>query len=223
MTAHESAEPARGLRAGGLTAACLALVAGFVDAYGYLRLGVFGANMTGNTVIFAILLYRDAEHAYVPVVLILLFFAGSLLGRVVMERFDSAAGLYVEAGLLTIASFTPGYAGLDVISLAMGMQNTSLGSFAGVQANTSFLSGDYTKLGQAVADLVLRRGSEEGRRAISILLPLIASYAAGAVVSVLCARLSRALLLIVPIVVALAFAIKRKFFFTQPSRKIESE
>ena len=69
------------VRAGRLAATGLALVAGFVDAYGYLGWHVFGANMTGNTIIFAISLYENAERAYLPLMLIALFLAGAIVGR----------------------------------------------------------------------------------------------------------------------------------------------
>lgn len=188
-----------------LAAAGLAFVGGFVDAYGYLRFGAFGANMTGNTVIFAISFWRDAARAFMPAMLILLFFAGSMLGRVIVDRFNATAALYAEAALLVAAGLARSYGGLGIISFAMGMQNTSLGTFAGVQANTSFVSGDYSRLAQAVADLALRR-TDEARRAISILLPVIAAYGGGALVAVLCNRLPLQLLLVVPIVVAVAYA-----------------
>src|SRR5579871_2208376 len=171
------------LNAGRIAATALALVAGFVDAYGYLGWHVFGANMTGNTIIFAISLYENAQRAYLPLMLIVLFFAGAIIGRAIVDRFKSYIALYVEAGLLGVASFAPGYAALPIISLAMGMQNTALITFAGVAANTSFLSGDYTKLGQAIADAAVRRGTDRARKTISIIWPVIVTYACGALVS----------------------------------------
>ena len=188
----------------------LALVAGFVDAYGYLGWHVFGANMTGNTVIFAISLYQNAERAYLPLMLIVLFFAGAIFGRAIVERFTSHAALYAEAGLLSVASFAPGYAALPIISLAMGMQNTALSTFAGVAANTSFLSGDYTKLGQAIADVAVRRGTDRDRKTISIIWPLIVAYVCGALISAFSNKIPLRVLFVVPVVIALAFATHRK-------------
>ncbi len=198
------------IRAGRLAATGLALVAGFVDAYGYLGWHVFGANMTGNTIIFAISLDKNAEAAYMPLMLIVLFFAGAIFGRAILERFKSHTALYAEAGLLGVASFAPGYVALPIISLAMGMQNTALSTFAGVAANTSFLSGDYTKLGQAIADIAVRRGTDRGRQTISIIWPLIVTYACGALVSAFCNKIPLRVLFVVPVVAALAFATQRK-------------
>jgi uncharacterized membrane protein YoaK (UPF0700 family) len=191
-----------------LAAAGLAFVGGFVDAYGYLRFGAFGANMTGNTVILAISLYLDAGRAFMPAMLIVLFFAGSLMGRTIVDRFSASAALYVEGALLVAAAFAPSNAGLGIIGFAMGMQNASLGTFAGVQANTSFVSGDYSRLAQAVADLTLRR-SDEARRAISILSPLIVAYAGGALAGVLSERFALRVFFVIPIVLAVAYASSR--------------
>lgn len=206
-----SADPsADKLRAGRVAAAMLALVAGFVDAYGYLGWHVFGANMTGNTVIFAISLFSSPERARLPLTLIVLFFAGAMLGRLIMDRFSSYTGLYAEAGLLVIAAFVPREATLPVISLAMGLQNTALSTFAGVAANTSFLSGDYTKLGQVIADIAIRRGTEADRQAVAIIGPLIVAYTLGALVSASMNTIPLRLLLVVPVVAILAFATHRK-------------
>lgn len=198
------------LRAGLSAAAPLAFVAGFVDAYGYLGWKVFGANMTGNTVIFAIALYADLKEAYLPLTLVALFFIGAILGRAVTERFKSHAALYAEAGLLCAASFAPGYAPLSIISLAMGMQNTALGTFAGVAANTSFLSGDYTRLAQAIANVMIGRGRDRDRRTMSIIWPLVVAYVLGALVSAFGAKIPLRLLFVVPVVLALAIATHRK-------------
>ena len=198
------------LDAGRIAATALALVAGFVDAYAYLGWHVFGANMTGNTIIFAISLYENVERAYLPLVLITLFFAGAIVGRAIMDRFGSHTALYAEAGLLAIASFAPGYAALPIISLAMGTQNTALSTFAGVAVNTSFLSGDYTKLGQAIAGVAVRRGTDRDRKTISIIWPLIATYACGALISAFCNKIPLRVLFVVPVVIALAFVTHRK-------------
>lgn len=198
------------LRAGLSAATPLAFVAGFVDAYGYLGWKVFGANMTGNTVIFAIALYADVKRAYLPLTLIALFLVGAILGRAVMERFKSHSALYAEAGLLIAASFAPGYAALPIISLAMGMQNTALGTFAGVAANTSFLSGDYTKLAQAIGNAMIGRGRDRDRRTMSVIWPLVVSYVFGALVSAFAAEIPARLLFVVPVVLGLAVATHRK-------------
>jgi uncharacterized membrane protein YoaK (UPF0700 family) len=191
--------------AGRLAAAGLGFAAGFVDAYGYLRWHAFGANMTGNTVIFAVSLFGDPRHAVFCLTLIAAFVAGSFLGRVVADRFSPSLGLLIEA-LLLVASIFAGAYGLVVIALALGTQNTSITSFSGVAANTSFVSGDYSKLGETLAELVNSRASREDKwRTVSVLSPLLAAYALGALVAAFCTMLSYEILLVVPIVLAVAY------------------
>jgi uncharacterized membrane protein YoaK (UPF0700 family) len=200
---------AQTLLAGRIAAAGLGLVAGFVDAFGYFRWHAFGANMTGNTVIFAISLYKDAASALLPLTLILAFVAGSVLGRAIVDRAVPAAGLVTEAVLLTAAAFTPGNAALALITLAMGVQNASIGKFAGVRANTAFITGDYGNLGQAIGHLIIRGGSDDSLRTLSILSPLIAAYATGALIAAGCSALRSSVLLVVPVVLVLAYAVHR--------------
>jgi uncharacterized membrane protein YoaK (UPF0700 family) len=199
--------PAQVLIAGRIGAAALGFIAGFADAFGYIRWHAFGANMTGDTVMFALNLYREPKSALLPLGLILLFVAGSIVGRLIVDRSSPRLGLITEAILIVAAALTPGVAGLNIIALAMGIQNATIAHFAGVSANTSFLSGDYSKLGQAVADLVLGNGPRaQNRRTISILIPLVLAYAAGALAGAAAHAVPYEVLLVLPIVVALVFA-----------------
>jgi uncharacterized membrane protein YoaK (UPF0700 family) len=204
--------PAQVLVAGRIGAAALGFVAGFADAFGYMRWHAFGANMTGNTVMFALDLYRDPKSALLPLGLILLFLAGSVVGRLIVDRFSPPIGLLVEAILIVAAALTRGQDGLNIIGVAMGVQNASIAQFAGVSANTSFLTGDYSKLGQALADLLLRNGREQSRRTISILIPLVLAYASGAVAAAAAHAVPYEVLLVLPIVLALVFASSRGVF-----------
>lgn len=200
------------LVAGRIGAASLGFIAGFADAFGYMRWHAFPANMTGNTVMCAIALYRDPKSALLPFGLIVLFVAGSLVGRLIVDRFSPRLGLITEAILLVAAGLTRGEGGLNIIGLAMGVQNASIAQFAGISANTGFLTGDYSKLGQALADLVFGNGREQNRRTISILIPLVLAYAAGALAAAAAHAVPFEVLLVLPIVIALIFASSRGAF-----------
>lgn len=204
--------PAQALRAGRIGAAALAFVAGFADAFGYIRWHTFAANMTGNTVLFALDLYRDPKHAVLPLGLIALFLFGSVVGRSIVDRTSPPFGLATEALLIVAAAFTRGPSGLTIMAIAMGVQNVSIAQFAGVSANTSFLTGDYSKLGQALADFVFRNGRTQSRRTISILIPLVISYAAGALAGAAAHAVPFEVLVVLPIVFALVFASSRGAF-----------
>lgn len=204
--------PARVLVAGRIGAAALGFIAGFADAFGYIRWHTFAANMTGNTVICALDLYRDPKSALLPFGLIVLFVAGSVVGRLIVDRFSPRLGLITEAVLIVAAAFIRGPNGLNIIGLAMGVQNASIAQFAGVSANTGFLTGDYSKLGQALGDLVLRNGREQSRRTISILVPIVLAYATGALAAAAARAVPFEVLLVLPIVLALLFASLRGAF-----------
>ncbi len=198
------------LTAGRVAAACLGLVAGFADAYGYFRWHAFGANMTGNTVVFAVSLYRAPMSAILPLTLIVAFLIGSVLGRAIADRTSPAFGLLLEAALLSAAAFGGMY-GLPVIALAMGVQNASITTFGGVAANTSFLTGDYSRFGQALADLInVPAGRERGRERLAVLGPLLFAYAVGALCAAFLGAFVYDILLVVPIVLAIAYAARVK-------------
>ena len=194
---------------GGLTAGGLALVAGFVDAYGYMRWHLFGANMTGNTVIFGISLYGDPRSALFPLVLIGAFVFGSALGRLFAARTSPAIGLTSEAVLLIFAALGDGHLTLCVISLAMGIQNQSIATFSGVHANTSFVTGDYTKIGRAAVDIVTGQNRNDARLQLSVLTPIVGAYALGALFAASCKGVPHEVLLMVPIVFGIAYATHR--------------
>jgi uncharacterized membrane protein YoaK (UPF0700 family) len=154
-------------------APALALVAGFVDAVGYLTLhGLFIAHMSGNTVKFGVEAGRGNLGAAAPVgVAVLLFVAGVALGTVAAElaarrrvRAVAAAVLAIQAGL--IASFL--FYGRSVVAggqvsdhslsgfyvlaalgvLSMGIQTAALRQFGGQSINTTYVTGVLTALTQ---------------------------------------------------------------------------
>ena len=189
----------------------LAFVGGFADAVAYLHWHTFGANMTGNTVLLGIALYRDPPSALVPVIPIAAFFVGSIIARILLLRFSPAVALLVEAAVLAAADFGDGYAAqLGAIAIAMGIQNLSVSAFSGVRANTSFVTGNYNKLGQALVDLLVPAYREDAVRTLSVLAPLIAGYAAGAVAGAASeTHASRPLLMVAPLVLLIAFGVHR--------------
>jgi uncharacterized membrane protein YoaK (UPF0700 family) len=125
--------PAHARRDGRL-AAGLAMVAGFVDAYGIITYGVYLSFMSGNTTQTG---YQTAEGAFGAAALsalaILFFvggsFAGALLEQFIGRRAPRAVFGVVAAGLAAIVVFTelgPPYAGVLIatLSFAMGVMNT---------------------------------------------------------------------------------------------------
>ena len=120
----------------GRLAAALAMIAGFVDAYGMITYGVYVSFMSGNTTQTG---YQTAEGAFGPASLsalaILFFvvgsFAGTLLVQFTGRRARRAVFGVVAAALAAVIGFTQlGFlsAGVRIasVSFAMGMMNSAL-------------------------------------------------------------------------------------------------
>jgi len=147
-------------------AATLALIAGFVDAYGMITYGVFVSFMSGNTTQTG---YQTAEGAFGPASLsalaILFFVVGSFAGTLLVEFAGRYARrvLYcvVAAALATIIGLThlgalPGAGAIASISLAMGVMNNALSRVGAQAVSLTFVTGSLSRVGSSLA-LALRR------------------------------------------------------------------
>src|SRR5262250_2027284 len=121
-------------------AALLCLTAGYVDAFGYVRLdGFFACNQTGNTVLLAIAAVQgEWRRAGVYLAALGAFFAGALAVRLAWRLAAlPAPSLLAVAALLVVAGFLPVTTAWlpALLAFAMGMQGASLSRFgaAGLQ------------------------------------------------------------------------------------------
>ena len=157
---------AREVRSAERLAAALAMIAGFVDAYGMITYGVYVSFMSGNTTQAG---YQAAEGAFGPASLsalaILFFVAGSFAGTLIVE----AAGRYarrvlycvVAAALAVIVGLThygmlPGAFAIAAISIAMGVMNNALSRVGAQAVSLTFVTGSLSRVGSSLA-LALRR------------------------------------------------------------------
>ncbi|HTW85423.1 MAG TPA: YoaK family protein [Candidatus Sulfotelmatobacter sp.] len=193
-------------------AAALALVAGFCDGIAYVRWGAFAANQTGNTVLLGIAAYHgDATMIERSLGAIASLAVGATIASLLRTRTSCVVPLSAEAATLAAASFVHGHAvQLDVIAFAMGLQNQAITTFAGVKLNTSFVTGHYTQIGVAIGDMLLGKDRDGAQRRLVILAALVVFYCGGgAAAAWSAARLEHALLLVVPIVLAIAYVARR--------------
>ncbi len=170
-----------------LPAALLCIVAGYVDAVGYLALGhVFAANMTGNTVLLAIAAARGEMHlATIYVATLVAFFLGALLAAAIKRVGPVYLPLLLAAALLALAPTTSALriSSLLLLAASMGLQGSSLSTFGTTSLHTVVVTGTIMKLADGVIDRLWRTASTRAKPS-SETLPLLTvawvSYGVGA-------------------------------------------
>lgn len=144
-----------------LLAAALAMVAGFIDAYGIITYGVYVSFMSGNTTQTG---YQAAEGAFGPASLsalaILFFvlgsFAGTLLVQFTGRQARRAVFGVVAAALALIIGFTQlgllsGASAIAAISFAMGIMNSALSRVGAQSVSLTFVTGTLSRVGSHLA------------------------------------------------------------------------
>ena len=141
-------------------AAILCLVAGFVDAYGYMALEhVFTANMTGNTVLLGISAAEgDGGRVATYGATLIAFFGGALLASLVIRQFGKRPLVLLAVAL--VLGGTPllslGHREeLLLLTFAMGMQGAALSRFGSTNLNTVVVTGTMLRLADEITAKLL--------------------------------------------------------------------
>lgn len=141
---------------------CLAALAGYVDALGFLYMrGLYVSFMSGNSTRLAADIGQANWHAAAPIAgLIGAFVLGVILAQLVAAR-HLALDLTAVGVLLAAAGGLHwlGYA-LPVIALmsvAMGMENCALDRDGDVTLSLTYVTGTLVKLGRCIAAALLGR------------------------------------------------------------------
>jgi len=150
-------------------AMCLAGVAGYVDAVGFLETrGFFVSFMSGNTTRFGVGIASASRPAVTAAGLLAAFVAGvaagSLTGHAAGRHRRAAVLLLVAVLLGAAASIGPlGYpvAALAMMALAMGAENAAFEQDGEISIGLTYMTGTLVKLGQRLA-LALRGGDPFG-------------------------------------------------------------
>jgi uncharacterized membrane protein YoaK (UPF0700 family) len=150
--------------------------------------GVFAANMTGNTVLAGIAVSRghhaDAWHHFTP---LLAFFLGAMLARGLLRLLKApAVGILIEAALIAAVGFVD--IGIEpavlVLALAMGLQASSITTFAGSAVSTVVVTSTLARTADTAVDR-LWPGAEKAPAASTstqLLALTWVGYVAGAIV-----------------------------------------
>ena len=170
------------------TAAGLAGTAGYVNAVAYLGLHAFVAPMTGTVILvgFSLADQNWAEAGRAALV-ICGFVAGVTVARLLRRLGRGPAPCFIVSGTLLIAStFRPleGLASLIPIATALGCLNGAETRFGATTLNTTFITGNLERLGEAIAD----REFKDRRTQMALIAGIIAAYALGATLGAVGAR-----------------------------------
>ena len=142
------------------------MVAGYVDAYGFLTFKTFVSFMSGNTTQSGYTLGQGGFAAAVPALLAILFFVSGVFAGTLLtsSRTHRSRGLLYGAiavflaltiGVTHLASFTSDL-GIVMLSFTMGMMNTVLSRVGSQTVNLTFVTGTLSQIGRHLA-LAFRR------------------------------------------------------------------
>lgn len=174
----------------------LCATAGSIDAIAYILYGkIFIANMTGNTVLFAVsVAQRNWHEAMLRIGVVIAYLVGILLSHAVLRRLlqnrlrsERLVVLGIELIVLIALALSAPPEGLRLpllaaLAVAMGMQNNAFLRIGPLRINTTFITGDLENLGEALAESETP-GKRAGTRArMAIFFTTWIAYVGGALV-----------------------------------------
>ena len=169
----------------------IAMLAGFVDATGYLQAGgYFVSFMTGNTTLLALDVANSSHRVLAPAALIGGFVAGVAAGTWLGNRYAArrkrnvltavALLLLVAAALRAIGETSGSTAALV---LAMGAANTAPSGNRMQGVGLTYMTGALVRLGQALGERLGGSSPGEWRGFLMLWSSLLAGAVCGAVVT----------------------------------------
>ncbi|HEX9466313.1 MAG TPA: YoaK family protein [Alphaproteobacteria bacterium] len=196
-------------------AVLLCLIAGYVDAIGYLDYEhVFAANMTGNTVLLAISLAEQEWWRIAPYGLTLAsFLAGALMAEAVKRHGLRPAIPLLASGVplvILVMADVRGNSALVLLAFGMGLQGGSVSRFADVNVQTVVITGTILRLAEATMFRLVPGRGDRRPAPPRLALPVFAfswiAYAVGAGLS-LGAKELGPMKLLLPLLVLIPVAI----------------
>lgn len=169
-------------------AVALSLLAGFVDAIGFIASGgYFLSFMSGNSTRLAVAGVAGQAGALVAGGLIALFLLGVIGGSLLARWRPAARQQLVLAGLalLLAAAAALGHLGwrwppLALLALAMGLENIYFAEAGAVRLGLTYMTGRLVALGQALAAALVGEDRTRWRPHLLLWLGLVGGGALGA-------------------------------------------
>jgi uncharacterized membrane protein YoaK (UPF0700 family) len=139
----------------------LALMAGYLDGYGLLFLGVFVSFMSGNTTTAGLVSGQVNFHAALPsAIAVLSFVTGSFFANLFSQsklRYSHRLIFFVVAGLLAAVAglerhgLSNAAAEIAMLGVAMGMTNPALTKIGAESVSITFVTGTLNRIGGHLA------------------------------------------------------------------------
>jgi uncharacterized membrane protein YoaK (UPF0700 family) len=196
------------------------MLAGYVDAYGFIRYGTYVSFMSGNTTQSASLIGQGHLAAALPLVLAIAFFVVGVFAGTLLTRYGArqskwlvleavATLLAVIVGTTQLGSLNT-RVGIATLTFAMGLMNTALSHVGAQSVNVAFVTGTLNAMAQHLALAVKRVPLSEaqgpcdthGRRAL-LLMGIWVSFLTGAVLAAAAISRLGSWVLLPPVVILL--------------------
>jgi uncharacterized membrane protein YoaK (UPF0700 family) len=204
----------------------LAVMAGYIDAYGLIAYGTYVSFMSGNTTQTGSLIGQGRFQAAVPSALAIVFFvAGSFAGtwlthsslrhsRQVLFGIVAASLMVIIGGTRLGTLSLHAQICIAMLGLAMGLMNSTLSRIGAEPVSLTFVTGTLNKLGGHLAQAVRRESLPDAQgprdthlRRAGLMASVWAGFIAGAIVSGAATSYFGVWVLLPPFLILLALAL----------------
>lgn len=171
-----------------LLAVGVAILAGFVDAIGFVEsAGFFVSFMTGNSTRLAVGLAEGQHAALVAAIIIATFVFGVVAGALVGAQAGGRRSLAVLIGvtiLLAIATLLrlegEGWSAILSLALAMGVANAAVAGRDGSVIGVTYMTGTLVQMGQKIANALRGEGDRRWLHHLGLWAALVGGALLGA-------------------------------------------
>jgi uncharacterized membrane protein YoaK (UPF0700 family) len=171
-----------------LLAVGVAILAGFVDAIGFVEsAGFFVSFMTGNSTRLAVGLAEGQHAALVAAIIIATFVFGVVAGSLVGAQAGRRRSLAVLLGvtiLLAIATLLrlegEGWSAILSLALAMGVTNAAVAGRDGSVIGVTYMTGTLVQMGQKIANALRGEGDRRWLHHLGLWAALVGGALLGA-------------------------------------------
>ena len=158
-------------------ATLLAMMAGYLDGYGFFFLKTYVSFMSGNTTSTGLKIGQGVFQAAIPSAIAIVFFAtGSFLGNVLTQSkfrhshrlvFGLIAIFLAIVSVLHWSGLSAVNTGIVFLCLSMGMANPALSKIGAEAVSVTFVTGSLSRLGGYLASAAAGKPLKEAQGPIA--------------------------------------------------------